>query len=330
MATISRMLSLGASLTLLACAAAPPPPPEPPLAAEPASGAGASREPTDFERGMAFMREQRYAEAKGYLERASAADPKNAEASYFLGLSRAKTGDREGAEAGYNAALALDPQFDAAAEGLVALFLEDPKRADDAIKLLEQLRSRRPNSVRLMVDLGNAYGNKGDVATSTKHFEAALAREESVVTRIGYGSMLARNKERARAVEQLRRALDGAGNDVAMLDVIGRRFAEAGESAGCVQALDRVIALRPDAASYVRRGTCREQQKDTKGAVADYEAAVAADGSSADAHYRLGMALKSDPKQRARSRAELELAARIGEGTPAGKAAREAAPVAVQ
>jgi len=322
----ARTMTVAAVLLLpCACAEAPPPPAEPPLVADPAVGAEGTRPPpTELELGVALMKEEHYAEARPHFEKAVEQTPKSAEANYFLALSRSKTGDRAGAETGFKTALELDNDFIKAAENLAALYLEDPARPDEAIAILEKRIPKGKENASMLADLGRAYGMKGDIATAGKHYEAAIAKGDSVVLRIAYGTLLADHHEQDRALAQLRRALEIAPEDGELLATLARKLAAVGDNAACVKALDRALAQRPREADWlVRRGGCRHEVKDDAGARSDYEAAVAADPTFAQGHYQLGVAMLADKKQRAAGIAELELAAKLGASTPTGKAANE-------
>lgn len=317
----------GAAIALAAsaCASAPPREPEP-LTADPpvgAPGPGASAATSALERGIAFIKSEKYAEAKPHLEEAVAAQPSRADAHFFLAVAKERTGDRAGAEASYKAALGADPAFAEAAENLAALYLDDPPRPDDAIAVLERGLAKSPDNPRLLQNLAYAFALKGDVAASKKHYERALAKADTPTLRFAYGSMLSEAKLHDEAVVQLKKAMAGFAGDAPTLATIGRMLGYAKAYADCVAAFDGAIQLKPSEPElFVRRGTCRHELGDEPGARADYQAAVQADPKFAAGHYYLGLSLLAD-KKRPDAIAALKRAASLGEGTPIGKAAQE-------
>jgi Flp pilus assembly protein TadD len=299
-----------------------------PLTADPPQGAvenadrNASK--TDLSRGIAYIKSEKFADAKPHLEKALEKNPKNAEAAYYLAVAKEKTGDRPGAEQDYKRALAIDPKFAEASENLAALYLDDPARPDQAIALLKEALQKSPDSARLLQNLAYAYGLKKDYDGAGKYYEAAIAKGgESAIIRFAYGSLLVEAKQPDKASVQLKKALEGAGDDPAMLATIGRMLAYTKDFGDCVRAFDRAIKLKSDEAElFVRRGTCRHELKDEAGAKGDYEAAIKANKDYAAAHYYLGLSMLAD-KKKANALTELEQAAKLGEGTPIGKAAQE-------
>jgi Flp pilus assembly protein TadD len=315
-----------AALALWACGA-PQQAPVEPLVADPPAGseeaAAESSSGTELQRGVAYIKNERWEDAKTHLTKALELQPDSAEAAYYLGVASEKTGDRKGAEEAYKRALKSDPALAEAALNLAAIYLEEPARPDEAIAALKPALAKAADPSPLHQNLAYAYGLKKDVANASKHYEAALAKGDSAQVRFAYGAMLFDAKEMDKAAAQLKKALAGAGADPALLATLGRMLGSAGAYAECVQAFDRAIKAKPEVAElYVRRGTCRHELKDEKGARADYEAAIKADPKFAPAHYYLGMSLLVDKKIQAAA-AALEQAAKLGEGTEMGKRARE-------
>lgn len=312
---------------LAACGGAEERPREPLLADPPIGGDEAmssSASSTELDRGVAYIKDEKYEEAKRHLLRAIEIQPNNAEAAYYLGLAREKTGDRAGAEESYRKALAIDPKLEAASLNLAALLLDDPARPDEAIAVLTKALERAPDQPALHQNLGYAYGLKRDVANASKHYEAALKVEDTAQLRFAYGAMLFEAKELDRAAAELKKALAGAGDDVAMLATIGRMLGPAKAYAECVAAFDRALKLKQDAELYVRRGTCRHELRDEQGARADYQAAIKVDPKFAAAHYYLGLSFLAERKPQS-ALAALTEAGKLGGDSEIGKRAREKA-----
>jgi Flp pilus assembly protein TadD len=314
-----------AALWIAACGGAPAPASEPlvadpPLGGDEGASAGAST--TELDRAVAYIKSEKYAEAKVHLQKALEAKPNNAEAAYYLGLANEKTNDRAGAEESYKKAIAIDPKLVDAALNLAALYLDEPARPDEAIAVLTRALEHAPDQAALHQNLALAYGLKRDVANASKHYEAALKAGDSAALRFAYGTMLFDTKELDRAAAELKKALTAAGDDAALLASIGRLLGPVKAYAECVAAFDRVIKLKPtDAEPYVRRGTCRHELSDEEGARADYKAAIKVDPRFAAAHYYLGLSFLGDRKPQSALEA-LQRAEQHGGNSEIGKRAR--------
>ncbi|WP_437515054.1 tetratricopeptide repeat protein [Sorangium sp. So ce1099] len=322
---VMAVVALAASAACaLSCGGAQEPPREqlfadPPDGSDEATSKGASS--TALDRGIAYIKNEKYEEAKQHLLQAIEHEPGSAEAHYYLGLAREKTDDRAGAEASYKKALASDPKLEAAALNLAALYLDEPPRPDEAIAVLSKAIEQAPGRAALHQNLGYAYGLKRDVPNASKHYEAALKAEDTAATRFAYGAMLFEAKELDRAAAELKKALAATGDDVATLATIGRMLGPAKAYADCVAAFDRAIKLKPEAEFHVRRGTCRHELGDEPGARADYQAAIKVDPRFAAAHYYLGLSFLAERKPQS-ALAALTEAGKHGGDTEIGKRAR--------
>ena len=320
--------AIGAALSLSAACGGRQEVPQEPLVADPplgaSEGAATGASGTELQRGIAYIKNEKYEEAKAHLEKALELKPDSAEASYYLALAKEKTGDRPGAEAAYRKAIEGDPGLTEAALNLAALYLDEPPRPDEAIAVLSAAIGKATDPARLHQNLAYAYGLKKDVANASKAYDSAIAKgADGADVHLAYGLMLLEAKELDRAAAELRKALAAAGDDAAMIATIGRMLGPAKAYGDCVKAFDRAIKLKPEVAElYVRRGTCRHELKDEEGARADYEAAIKAEPKFAAAHYYLGVSLLAD-KQRQRAYAALEQAGKLGGDTEIGKRARE-------
>ncbi len=311
---------------LPACGPSPEPAKDPVLVADPApSLAGASPDDgevqTELDRGVAYVKNEKYAEAKDHFQKAIAVKP-TAAAYTYLGVADEKTSDRAGAEAAYKSALGLDPGFAEAAQNLAALYLDDPARPDEAIAVLKPALAKSPDA-HLLQNLGYAYGLKGDVDSASKAYEAALAKGEDAQIRFAYGSLLLDKKQPDRAAVQLKKALDGAKDDVALLVTVGRMLGSAKAFGDCVRAFDRAIQMKAtDPEWFVRRGICKHELSDEKGAEADFEASIKVDANFAPAHYYLGVSYASRDN-RLKATQELMKAQKLAGGSPLAKAAAD-------
>jgi tetratricopeptide (TPR) repeat protein len=314
------------ALFLVALSACTPEPPrEPALTADPPLGAGTVADDgavqTELDRGIAYVKNEKFEEAKEHFKKALAIKP-TPTAWTYLGVTAERTGDRPGAEDDYKNALKVDPGFIEAAQNLSALYLDDPARPDDAIAVLKPALGKSPDSPRLLQNLGFAYGLKGDLDAAGKAYEAAVAKGEDAQVRFAYGSLLFEKKQPEKAAEQLKKALAAAKDDAPLLVSIGRLLGGTKAFGDCVKAFDLAIKLKgTEAEWFVRRGTCKHELKDEDGAGHDFEAAVKIDPKFAAAHYYLGLSYLAQ-KSRLKATTELEKAAQLGGDGPIGKSAR--------
>lgn len=318
-------LALAAALTALAACAPAAPPEAPQLVADPPDGASSPEEgaaETELQRGIAYIKNEKYDEAKGHLEKSLSAKP-TAEAAYYLALSKEKLGDRAGAEVSYKRALEIDGKFVEAAANLSALYLDEPARPDQAITVLEDTVKKVPDDARLRQNLALAYVMKGNIDAASKQYDAALAKGENAQLRFAYGTMLMDAKQPDKAAKQLAKVIDSARDDAALLVTVGRLLGQAKAYGDCVRAFDAALKLKStDPEWYVRRGVCRHELADEPGAQADYESAIKVDPKFAPAHYYMGLSFLTQNKRQS-ALASLEKAMKYGEGTPLGKNAKE-------
>lgn len=310
------------SLSLAACS--DPPPKAPVLTADPPveSHADDAAVETEIQRGIAYVKNEKFAEAKEHFKKATAIKP-SPTAWTYLGVTAERTNDRAGAEDAYKNALKIDAGFAEAAQNLAALYLDDPAKPDEAIAVLKPAIEKTKDNAKLLQNLGYAHGLKGELDAAGKAYEAALAKGEDAQIRFAWGALLQENKQPKLAAEQLKRAVDGAKDDTALLVSAGRLLGSAKAFGDCVKAFDKAIALKAtDPEWYVRRGTCKHELADEGGAQKDYEAALKVDPKFAAAHYYLGLSFLSQ-KMRGPASSHLDKAQKLGEGSPIGKAARD-------
>ncbi len=272
---------------------------DPPVAAPGAQGPSPTWN-TDIQRGVAYLQNGKAEEAKPYFEKVLRDRPDSAEASYYLGVAQETLGDRSAAERSYLTALRVDPHFVDAAQNLAALYLEDPKRPADAVRVLKGLGTSIEGHPKVFQILGMAQEATGDDASAIKSYEKALALEDASDVHFALGTLLVKVKEKDKAAEHFKKVLAGAKqDDKELLASLGRQLGYAGAYAECVTALDRAIALvHKDPELLVRRGTCKHELKKEADAQADYNRAIEVQKNFAPAYYYLGLSYLSMHKPR--------------------------------
>ena len=276
----------------------------------------------DLDKGKDLVTAQKFDDAAPVLEKALATDPKSGEAAFYLGVAYEGLNRKPDAEAKYKLALQNDANLVEAATNLAAMYLDDPARAGEAIPLLEHALKVDPGNAKLLQNIGYAYGLKNDPTKASVAYEAALKIEDTAQLRFAYGSMLFDNKKLDEAVPQLDKAAAGI-TDVPTLATIARMMGSAKAFDKCVKLLDKAIAAKGDQSEFwVRRGTCKHELKDEKGAGDDFRGALKIDPKFAPAHYYLGMSLLAQ-KKKAEAKAELKKAYDLDKESPIGKLAKQ-------
>lgn len=299
---------------------------DPVLTADPpvggAEGLASGTANTEIQRAMEYITNQKFEDAKTHLEAALAEKPDHPRANYLMGVTVENLGDKKAAETYYKKSLAIDPTQADVATDLGALYLEDPARPDEAIAVLQPAAEKSPDAFNLHTNLAYAYALKKDYANASKAYDQAFAKKEDAEMRFVYGAMLVDANEPARAAEQFQKSL-AATKDPALAAKIGHMSGKVGDWAGCAKAFDMVIAAKPEADWYVRRGLCKHGAKDGPGERADYEAAIKVDPNYATAYYYLGMSYADEKKSRVSAVAALEKASKLGANTDIAKKAKD-------
>ncbi len=322
-----RTRAMWALVPVLAACSSTPEPVDDPLRADPpitsADPAAAKGNP-DLDRGVAFMKNGKFADAMPHLEKALETDPKSAEAAFYLGAATEQTGgDKAKVEALYKQALAFNPKLVDAAQNLAALYLDEPARPDDAIPVLQKALSNAPGDPKLLQNLGYAYSLKKDGEKAQAAYEQALAKEDTPQLRFALGTALFENKKAEAAVPHLLKAAAAMNDDAPALATIANMLGSGKAFDDCVRLLDRAITLKPGVPELlVRRGVCQHELKKEKEAAKDYEAAIKIDPKYQPAHYYLGLSLL-EQKNKPGGRNALKKAVSLGKDTPIGKRAQE-------
>lgn len=131
-----------------------------------------------------------HAEAVPYLERAIGLAPDHADAHCFLGVARRKTGDKPGAFAEFQTALALDPANVMAMNGLGNDMLEREQFAE-AIRYYRLAVQTRPAFTKALKNLAYTLSLTDDTDGARAAFEELLRLQpDSVEARMDFGLFL--------------------------------------------------------------------------------------------------------------------------------------------
>lgn len=255
----------------------------------PAEGPRLSAEVTQ---GVTLLEKNDAPGAKAHFEAALKADPKDADAYYYLGVVAEKAADPASkagaAEAAYKTALRLRPGFEGAELNLSGLY-DDAQRFDDALAVASPAIVEHPKNASLHLNVAIGFAGKKDAAAAVAEFDKALALGQTDATfRLVYGHWLVMLGQPDAAATQLQAALPLAGKDVGIVAAVGHELHLAKAFPQCVAAMDKAVTLKDAAELRTERAACKIALKDDAGAVADLRAAVASDPNFAPAEYYLG------------------------------------------
>jgi len=328
MRAASRAGLLGAFVCLAACSAAPPKQAssvDPPLDEPPPNAAPAAQQDKvvpassgKVQKGIDAIQNQDFAGAKAVLSEAATEAPKDPQAAFYLGVAYEGLGDAGSAEKQYRKALELDGKLVDASANLSAILLDSGK-AKDALPVIEKGLKVDPRHPNLLFNYALALDAEGKNEEALKAYAKAVeARPDALELRFAYAQVLAKNNKAPEALEQLRVA--AKSDDPKLLGGVADAFGKLKAPADCVATLDRALKASPSPGLQVRRGVCRHDTGDAKGAHEDFEAALKLDPKFAAAHYYLGMDLRKTDKKAAAQ--HFQKAVDADEKGPVGKRAK--------
>lgn len=298
-------------------------PPNPSLADDDSSQGGGPVAPASSQKvqqGIDAIQAGDFAKAKAVLSEATEADPKDPQAAFYLGVALEGGGDTQGAMAQYKKALELDPKLVEAQENLSAVQL-DSGDAAGALSTAEAGLKTNPKSAPLLINRAMALASLGKGKDAVSAFEdATKVAPDNVELRYQYAEALAESGDHDRAVAELKKVAET--DKLEVLASAGRLFGKLKAFDQCIAALDKAIGKKDNAELHVQRGLCKHENKDDKGAQADYEAAIKIDDKFAPAHFYLGEHFKAHGDKKG-AKKELSRAVELDPNGGVGKAAKK-------
>ena len=174
-----------------------------------------------------------------------------------------------------------------------------------AARLLADAVQMAPGSTPARLALADALFESGDVAGAAREYSSLTTGPSAPHAHYGLGRSLAAKGEKEAALREIEAAvqlfpefgaawyaeamvLRGLGRSAEARKAIERakQFGAAWPSVDD-PAVARMRALRDDAGPHVKRGLSLQKQGDVAGAIAEYEAAIAADPQLGSAHVNL-------------------------------------------
>jgi Flp pilus assembly protein TadD len=280
----------------------------------------ASQSP-EFEQGLAAIRAEKFEEARGHFEKVVAAEPRNVQAVFYLGVAQQNLGSLSAARSSYEKALELSPQLADAWVNLTATLL-DAGEAAAALPIIERGLTQHPKHPGLLYNRALALSAQRQVQEAVPAFRSALEADPSnVEIKFGYAEALILAGSKDQGLKLLSEL--SQSDDPAVLGSTGSLLGRLEQFDTCIDVFSKAIQRRPAAELFVQRGLCQHGKKDDTAAFADFQKAIETDANYAPAHYYAGMHLRIHGKKADAKRA-LARAVEIAGDQGVGRAAKRA------
>jgi len=238
------------------------------------------------------------------------------EALVNLGTTYYREGGLERAKALFERALDITPSYDRAHLNLGTVLYREGS-LDEAADHYRRALYYRPDLAEAESNLGLVMEAQGETEQAVAHFRTALSlRPDYVNAHLGLGGVLFRMGDIDGAVRSFRRALELNPDSFEAHRNLGAALARLSETDEAATHLQRALELNPDAGAHLGLADILRDRNDFRRAAGHYEAALALDPGSIEAHRGLARCAMQlgDPETAAR---HLEEAARImRENTP--------------
>ena len=216
------------------------------------------------------LRDKQWDKASAAVERLDKKQPNNPLVNNLRGTVSLGKGDIPAARKFFEASLAQDPTFFAAASNLSALDLRD-KKVEDARKRYTTLLEKDPKNVRAMLTLAQVIqGTGGDRKQVLEWLTKARAADKnSVATSMALARFHLGNNEPKEVIPILQEAVSAAPDRLELLDALGTAYLKAGDEAQAIKTFERILRVRPDSAPLqLRMGEFHMSRKEFDRALA--------------------------------------------------------------
>jgi putative PEP-CTERM system TPR-repeat lipoprotein len=203
------------------------------------------------------------------------AQPKSAEAQYWLGRALAELSDVSGTRRALEAALALDPDYLPAKSALIGLLAREGQ-TERASALLQELKSKYPDEPSLLVyegEVAMAARRPRDAAAIYQKALAGRPDDRQLVLRVSQARFAAGDTEAA--LEGLRDWLSTHPADTVVRYALGEAYLARGRNADAAGAFARLLELAPDSVLALNNLAWSLKDSDPKKALGYAERALA-------------------------------------------------------
>jgi tetratricopeptide (TPR) repeat protein len=283
--------------------------------------AAAAPDSPEFQQGLAAIRDQKFEEARAHFEKVVAAEPRNAQAAFYLGVAQQNLGQLPAAKASYQRATELSPKLADAWVNWTATLL-DAGDAEGALPIIDRGLAQNPKHPALSYNRALALTALHKANEAVPAYRIALEADPSnAEIKYGYAEALIAAGSKDQGLKLLNELAQS--DDPAVLASSGSLLGRLDQFDACIAAFSKAIAAKPAAELYVQRGLCQHGKKDDNAAFADFQKAIQTDANYAPAHYYAGMHLRSKGKK-AEAKQALNKAVQLAGDEGVGKAAKRA------
>lgn len=237
--------------------------------------------------GFLLAATNRAAEAIPHFERATALNPKLAQAWFHLGVARLILQQPSGI-ADLQKAVALDP---ANADYQFRLGTADKEagRYADAVVQLRAAAQKMPNKSAVWLSLGEALQQQSQFKQARDAYGRAVQLDPaSTPARNGYASMLIKCGDPAGGLVQFRKILEREPDNVRVQVNVGYAYIGAGDYKEAIRYLSQVVKKHPEAGdAHYNLGVAYKEDDDLAHARTELEQAVKFAPTLVEAHYVL-------------------------------------------
>jgi tetratricopeptide (TPR) repeat protein len=280
-----------------------------------------SAQSPDFEQGVAAIRDQKFEIARGHFEKLVAAEPRNAQAHFYLGVAQQNLEQLPAAQASYQKAAELQPKLADAWVNWTATLL-DAGDAQGALPVIDRGLAQNAKHPGLLYNRALALSALRQRNEAVPAFKAALEADPSnLEIKYGYAEALAAAGSKDQALGVLNELAQSDNPEV--LGSTGSLLARLESFDVCISVFSKAIERKAAAELYVQRGLCQHGKKDDTAAFADFQKAIQTDANYAPAHYYAGMHLRMQGKK-AEAKQALGKAVQLAGDAGVGKAAKRA------
>jgi len=188
--------------------------------------------------------DQKFPEARKHFEAALSADPRAFEAAHNLGVIADRTGQTNVALGHYAKALAIQPDYESAAEGTVAIYIRQGQAAQ-AVNFVQPLATQWERNLYLVALYASVLVEAGRLDEAEQQARKALRRDERFVpamTALAKASIKRGRLELADAILEQALGVDPNNYEVHLLQA--RRHLQEGRTAQAVTSYKRAVELR--------------------------------------------------------------------------------------
>ncbi len=245
-----------------------------------------------IEDGETLLEQGEYAAAAKVFEKIVSSEPENAQAHYYLGVTKKSLGDLAGAEDHYRLAIGYDANLPAAHNNLGLLLLEKGDLVHAESELNTYLR-QRPEDGDAHFNYGLVLEASGDAIKAAEHYQkAAELNPEDPVPWLGLGDLARGAGDFDEALKHYKKGSQLAPDSADLAVKVGQTLLDLKRLDEAVAVLDALPSMPDcDPGILATAGVLLAKFDEDDRAIALYRAAIKIDNGYKTAHLLLANAL---------------------------------------